>query len=230
VTNNELSNIVFNTLISKAVVDNFNDELDSYILGAESATEHKYSSQHENRMRALFLKEERKESLRKVARWSKRVAVVIILTLSILFGSLMLVPEVRAVVTGTVIEWFDQFVRFYSNASVVEKVNLEPTYIPDGFKEDYRDGGKTITIIIYTNHDDVSILFESQLIDAQLSIDNEGYEYELKQIDSIDYHIFTAIDNGKANMIVWEENGQRYKISSVISTDKILMMALSVLE
>jgi len=142
----------------------------------------------------------------------------------------MLVPEVRAVVTGTVIEWFDQFVRFYSNASVVEKVNLEPTYIPDGFKEDYRDGGKTITIIIYTNHDDVSILFESQLIDAQLSIDNEGYEYELKQIDSIDYHIFTAIDNGKANMIVWEENGQRYKISSVISTDKILMMALSVLE
>ena len=229
-TNNELSNIVFNTLISKAVVDNFNDELDSYILGAESATEHKYSSQHENRMRALFLKEERKESLRKVARWSKRVAVVIILTLSILFGSLMLVPEVRAVVTGTVIEWFDQFVRFYSNASVVEKVNLEPTYIPDGFKEDYRDGGKTITIIIYTNHDDVSILFESQLIDAQLSIDNEGYEYELKQIDSIDYHIFTAIDNGKANMIVWEENGQRYKISSVISTDKILTMALSVLK
>ena len=212
--NSEVNDIVFEALFSQAVIDNFNEELDSYALGTESNEHYKYSSQHENRMRALFLREKRKENIRKAARYSKRIAAVIILTLSILFGSLMFVPEVRAVVFETVIEWFDQFVRFYSNASVVEKANLEPTFIPDGFWEEHRDGGETMTIVIYINHDGVRILFESQLVDAQMSVDNEGYEYELKQFDAVEYHIFTAIEGEKRNMIVWEVNEQRYKISS----------------
>ena len=226
----EVNDIVFEALFSQAVIDNFNEELDSYALGTESNEQYKYSSQHENRMRALFLREKRKENIRTAARYSKRIAAVIILTLSILFGSLMFVPEVRAVVFETVVEWFAQFVRFPSNATDEEKTNLEPTFIPDGFWEDHRDSGESITIILYTSHDGVSILFESQLVDAQLSVDNEGYEYELKQFEAIDYHIFTAIDNRKESTIVWEANGQRYQISSVISTDEILMMALSVLE
>ena len=179
-------------------------------------------------MRALFAKEERKENLRNAIKWSKKIAAVLIIAISILFGSLMFVPEVRAVISETVIEWFDQFVRFSSNAPEAEKTNLEPSYIPDGIEEDCRDGGETMTIIIYTNQDGVSIFFESQTVGAQLSVDNEGYEYEIKQFEAIDYHIFTAIVKDKENIIIWERSGQRYNLSSVISVDQLLEIAFSV--
>ena len=227
-TSSNVTDNIFDALFKQAIIDNFNDELDSYVPDSESIKQYMFTPEHERRIRALFAKEERKESLRNVMIWSKKIAAVLIIAISILFGSLMLVPEVRAVINETVIEWFDQFVRFSSNATDEEKTNLEPSYIPDGFEEDYRDGNEYITIIIYTNQDGVRIFFESQTVDAQLSVDNEGYEYEIKQFGTIDYHIFTAVVNDKENSIIWERSGQRYHLSSVVSVDQLLEIAFSI--
>jgi len=179
-------------------------------------------------MDALFAKEERKENLRNVIKWSKKIAAALIITISILFGSLMFVSEVRAVVIDTVIEWYDQFVRFTSRESDAEKTNFEPSYIPDGFREETRDGDDMTTFILYTNNKGILIYFESGLVSDQLSIDIEEYDHEVMQLESAVYHIFTTDTKGKMNSISWEQSGQRYHLSSEISVVELLKIAISV--
>jgi len=225
--NSKLDENVFDALFGQAVIDNFNEQFDLITNDTDIEPQFSFSNEHEKRMKILLTKENRKEKIRKTIKWSKRVAAIFIIAISLLFGSLMLVSEVRAVVIGTVVEWFDQFTRFSSTAPEAEKTNLEPTYIPDGFREDIRQSEKNITVILYINDNDgVDIYFESSIITAQLSVDNEGYDYEIKQIDSIDYHIFTSSE--KENIIVCETSIERYLLISSIPIDELLKMALSI--
>jgi len=227
-TNSKLDESIFDALFGQAVIDNFNEQLDLLADNTDIVPQLTFSHEHEKRMMLLFAKENRKERLRKTVKWSKRVAAILILTISLLFGSLMFVPEVRAVVIGTVVEWFDQFTRFTSTAPEAEKTNLEPTYIPNGFWEDYRDGNDFTTIILFINNEDISIFFELSKAIAQLSVSNEGYDYEIIKLDSIEYHIFTSLIEKNESFIVWESDGQRYQVASLISVDELLKMALSV--
>ena len=225
--NSKLDENVFDALFGQAVIDNFNEQFDLITNDTDIEPQFSFSNEHEKRMKILFTKENRKEKIRKTIKWSKRVAAIFIIAISLLFGSLMLVSEVRAVVIGTVVEWFDQFTRFTSTAPEAEKTNLEPTYIPDGFREDTRQNEKLITVIIYINDDGVDIYFENSLVSGQLSVNNEGYDYEIKQFDSIEYHIFTSSERND-NIIVWESDGERYLLASSITIDELLKMALSV--
>jgi len=224
----QVNNNVYEALFRQAVIDNFNQQLDSFTLDDYPEEQYTYSPEHEKRMNALFTKEEREDKLRAAVKWSRRAAAVILIAISVLFGSLILVPEVRAAVIRTVIEWYDQFARFPSAPTDIEKTNLEPAYIPDGFWEDFRDGNELTDIIFYTNGDGIDIIFHSSLTSAQTSVNNEGYDYEVRQINGIDYHVFTGVEIGKGNFIVWEADGQRYSIGSLISIDELQKMALSV--
>jgi len=71
-------------------------------------------------------------------------------------------------------------------------------------------------------------MFHSSIDSSQLSVSHEGVEYEIRHIDGIDYHIFTAVDTDKDNSILWESNGQRYDILSTIPIDELLRIAFSV--
>ena len=227
--NSKLDESVFDALFGQAVIDNFNEQLDLLTDDTDIEPQPIFSSEHEKRMMLLFAKENRKERIRKTIKWSKRVAAVILIGISVLFGSLMLVPEARAVIVGTVVEWFDQFTRFTSTAPESEKTNLEPTYIPDGFREDYRNSNEFTTIILFINDvDGVDIFFEASIIAAQLSVNNIGKEYEIKQIDGIDYHLLKAVDSDAESIIVWETDGQRYLVGSLIPIEELLKMALSI--
>ena len=53
-------------------------------------------------MKKLFARESRSENFRLVAKWRRRATAVIMIAVTILFGSLMLVPQVRATVVQTI--------------------------------------------------------------------------------------------------------------------------------
>lgn len=224
----QMSDNVFDALFGQAVIDNFYNELDSLPTAEELAIMYKPSEAHAIRMKKLFAAEKRKERIHTVLVWSKRVAAVITIATTILFGSLMFVPEVRAAVVETIIEWYEQFTRFTSTSTNVDKTDLEPEYIPDGFEEEMRSITESITIILYTNEYDEVITFQSSLSEGSLAVDNEGRDYEVKSVDDVDYHIFTAGDNESENTILWDRHGQRYFVTSTIPIDELLTVVLSV--
>ena len=68
----------------------------------------------------------------------------------------------------------------------------------------------------------------SCLISGLLVIDNEGHEHETRHIDGIDYHLFFAVEADKENHFIWETNGHRYVMSSMISIEKLFEVVISV--
>ena len=223
-----LSDSVFEALFRQAVIDNFFNELVSLPPREELAKLHIPSDAHKARIMNLCAKDARNEKILSILTTIKRAAAVILIAASLLFGSMMLVPDVRAAIIETIIEWYDKFVRFTSNAPESEKTYLEPTYIPEGFWEEFREELEMMTVILYTNEEGVIILFESLRTSGSLSFDNEGILHEIIRTDGVDYHIFTAADDEKGNSIIWETSLQRYSISSTIPIGIILEIAFSV--
>jgi hypothetical protein len=223
---------VFEALLRQAVIDNFYEELSSVPPDEELAKTYTFSAAHILRMERLLARAKRKETLQAGLLWSRRVAAAVAIATAIIFGSLMLNQEVRAAVSGTIIEWFDRFTRFTSNAppadtSATATAN-EPSYIPDGFWEELRDELETMTTILYTNEDEVYILFGTVRASGSLSVINEWRAYEINRIDGIDYHVFTAISANAENSVIWEAGGIRYNLTSTIPIEDLLDMAFSV--
>lgn len=224
----QMSDNAFEALFKQAVIDDFFDELDSLPPAHELSMQYKPSDAHTARMKRLFATEKRRDRGHVVLMWSKRIAAVITIAVTLLFGSLMFVSEVRAAVVDTIIEWRDRFVRFTSTSPDVEKTNLEPLYIPDGFNEEIRDDTGTVTIIMYINADNEIITFQSSLSGGSLSVDSEERTYEAISINGVEYHMFVADYDNDENTVLWDNLGQRYFVTSTISMDELMKMALSV--
>ena len=223
-----INDSVFEGLFKQAVIDSFLEELDSLPPDEELAKIYVYSPEHEAGMKKLFAREARKERIRKTARRAGKMAAVLAIAVTILFGILMSVPQVRATVIDTIVEWYDKFTKFTSPAPETIKPNLEPRYIPGGFKEVFRDEVAMSTDIIYENDAGIILVFQYSDARNSVSVDNENNHYEILLIDGIEYHIFeTIVDRGE-NTIVWELYGQRNTIFSIISIDELLAVATSI--
>ena len=230
--NSQIREGIFEALFGQAVIDNFYEELNSLPSDEELAKQYPFSQAHEMRMKKLFAKNDRRDMLQNAAKWSRRLAAAIAIVVTLLFVSLMTVPQVRAVVVQTLTEWYEKFVRFTSNVPASEKKNLEPKYIPDGFVEIVREETHMLVTIIYMdfNEDQIITFLSASAASASTSVDNEDKDYTILEISGIDYHLFTSLDSSGENSIVWEMSGQRYSIMSTISVEALTKMAISVRE
>ena len=223
-----LDDSVFEALFRQAVIDNFNEELNSIPSNDELAKQITFSPEHEARMKKLFTRDERKERTRTIIKWARRAVAVILIAVTVLFGALMFVPSVRALVIETVTEWYEKFVTFTSRAPEAEKMNLEPGYLPEGFYEIVRDERDTTAMIIYENKDGIVITFQSSMATDTAFIDNENNYYKVQIINGVEYHTFNAINDDDENTVLWDTYGQRFIISSSISIDEMLNIATSI--
>ena len=220
---------VFEALFRQAVIDNFNEELDSLPSDEELAEQYTFSHNHEIQMKKLFAREEWRERFHITVKWTRRVAAAIMIAVTLLFGSMMFVPQVRAIVLQTLTEWYEKFVRFTSNAPEAEKTNLEPGYIPEGFVEIAREEIPMITIIEYANTDTGEMIkFISSRGSGSTSADNEGMVYTVTEVDGIEFHLLTSEDVVFEHTILWDKDNQRYTLTSTHPVEELLKMAISV--
>ena len=112
-----ISDNLFEALFRQVVIDNFNRELAKIPSEEELSKSITFSAQHELRMKKLFIYINRKYWIKSALKQAKKIAVITILTIFILFGALMTMPNVRASVTETFILWFDQNLK--SNSSIL---------------------------------------------------------------------------------------------------------------
>lgn len=108
---NDYNDAVFDALLRKAVVENFEREL-SDISDSELALRYSFSERHENRMQQLFRRERAKHKLRQAVIVARRVAAVFVIAVALIFGLLMFDDGVRAEVKKVIIEWYDKFTSY----------------------------------------------------------------------------------------------------------------------
>jgi len=225
-TKNSNRESIFEALFRQAVIDNFYDQINSFS-NDDSNISFNFSLNHQLKMTKLFYNEKRKQILHKTNIWIRRLVIIIFVVITILFSSLMFVPEARAIIVSTVIEWFDRYIRFTSNTPTSEKSSLEPSYIPGGFTEKNRFIDDIGMQIKYVNNENTVIKFSSSVINAQLTLDNENYDFEYRIINSSNIYLLKSLDNDKDNIIIWETEDYRYVIESLISIDELIDMAQS---
>jgi len=224
-----MSDSVFEALFRQAVIENFYDELDSLPPRDELAKQYIPSDAHKARMKRLFASEARKERLRATSKLCRRIAAAFVITAAILLGALMSVPQVRASVIQTFVEWYERFVSFTSGSPEASKTNMEPEYVPEGFIEIIRDDLTMMTIIVYANDAEGSMItFQSFRASDAIAVDNENAAFSIQQIDGVEYHLLSADDDTGENTIVWDMDEQRYVITSTISMDELVKIAVSV--
>jgi len=223
----QLNYSIFDALFGQAVIDNFYEEYNAFPPLEELAKEYTFSEKHEKRMKALFARNERKERFINFMYVGRKVAAVILILFTMFVGALMFNPEVRAVVSNTIISWYNEFVKFISPDVETEGYNMIPTYIPIGFYEMYYEEINDTTMIIYVNERGETILFKASRAAGALYSDSEHASYELFEYEGILYHILSSLAVDEDNTIIWEVNGWRYVLLSIISIESLQEMALS---
>jgi hypothetical protein len=226
--NNE--NELFEAMLEKAVAQNFEDELAAIPPREELEKMYAFSDRHNARMEKLFEPGAKKARLRSVVRYSRSVAAILAVTIAVAFGGLLFNPQVRAAVGDTIVQWFDLFAKFISvsdEQSETVASEWRPAYLPEGFSEEVLMTGD-INLIQYTNIDGAGVLLTYMMADNSMSVNSEGVEYNTLRIEGVDYHMFEASDADTENIIVWEQDGNRFQISSLESIIELQKIAMSV--
>jgi len=219
---------LFDALFSQAVIDNYEDEIRSIPSESELAKLYTFSDLHTARMEKLIRSAERFEKMQTTIKWIRRSAAVMVVALTVLFGALMTVSDVRAVIVKTVIEWFDKFTKFTSEqADPDEMEEWAPSYIPEGFLETARDNFAGMLTISYENENTV-IDFTCVVASGSISVDNENQNYFIVEEKDTTYHIFENREIGEMNIIVWDQESYRFSIKSLLPVSDILQVAKSV--
>jgi hypothetical protein len=230
--NHEFDPLLFDAVFAQAVIKNFEDELNEIPPREELEKRYSFSESHIAKMKKLFRRDKQKEILRKIGIWGRPTAAAIITAMALLFGALLLSPQVRAVVSEVVIQWYEKFTSFTSGTTEQTDIdNLEfwPTYLPEGFSqhEVLQSGSINEIYFFNTEGNDITLVYlESS--DA-IAVNNEDVLYSTVTNNNVVYHIFESKEEGTRSSIVWDMNGYRFTLLSEYPIKELQKMATSII-
>lgn len=230
----KINDIVFEALFRQAVIDEFNEELDLIPSNEELSALYPFTPEFESRMTKLIIKDRRKSTFKKIVLYSKRIALIFIITLGLLFGTLLFNSEVRAAVGGIIIEWYEKFTSFTfrEEGIVIEKKDWELGYLPQNYKLVKEETLGRITYIEFRNNFDEKIRFSYRPEDSNtsISIDNENHTIERTQI--LGNEAFSAISEDEQfdNGLIWNMKSNTFDLWGKISVNELIKIAESIRE
>lgn len=221
---------LFDALLEQAVRQNLHNEIMSIPSEEELEQLYTFSEEHNKRMKKLFAADSRREVIFVVLKWTKVAVVTVCVSATLLFGTMMASAEFRAAVSDVIITWYERFTKFQSPETEYNSTQRDwfPEYLPEGFTLYNTYELNTLRGKEYGNSSGVSIDFSYIPSDASVSVDSEGMEYSAVVQNDITYHIFSATDEHKENIIVWDYDGYRFTVIGDFYTDEMLKMAFSI--
>ena len=119
----------------------------------------------------------------KHGRLARRIAVIAVSLVAVVFAGLMLQPEIRAGVSHIVVQQFQKFVLFHHDDNgepthFLTVDDVEIGYVPEGYELEWKDEDSFQRILYYRNNsNDLSVsIVKSE--SADITIDNE-HSYEI---------------------------------------------------
>lgn len=231
---NRISDSVFEALFRQAVLDNFDDEINSIPADDILKKTYSFSNEFELRMKKVFAVNRRREVFVRFFYYGRKVAVIIVITFSCIFTLLLSYPEVRAAIGNVLVEWYEQFTTFSFPKETTNNPNIHwiPEYLPDGFTyNEMYEFGET-TNIIYTNDAgvEISITFRPSTNSTNMSIDNENHDIEECYIGGNNAYTARSKSFDFDNAVIWSMHGYTFDIWSKLSVDELVKVAESIKE
>jgi len=230
----ESNDVIFEALFRQAVIDDFYEEIDSTPSNEELAKIYKFTPEFEIRMKKLISRELRKTYIVKTLIYARKAASIILIIITLLFGVLLINPEVRAVIVKTIVEWHDKFtsITFNTEISEVQSKKWSPEYLPDGFALNSEEIIGPMISDIYSNENGDSIYFSYLQVNGptHFSIDNENHKINKTTINENEAFLAEASSEIYDNGIVWVANNYTFEIWSKLPINELVKIAKSVSE
>lgn len=216
--------------------------LDAIALDEEASTEtipYTPSLYHQKQIKAMLKNPLRWARNREQSVWKKalkRVAVIL-LVISLAFGSLMVVsPTARATFIRWVTEWYETHVVFrYAGDDVQGKMpQYEIGELPDGFSENPQKGFCTagMSVHYYEDKDGEAIVLRYIYMQqgSMSGVDTENSDIISVSVNGCDGYLIIPREAGYNNTITWSdaESNLHFTIDAPLGETDILHMAESV--
>lgn len=230
--NPEVDNIVFDSILTRALIDNSKDYLSKIPSEIELSSKLDFSDEFLNKMNTIIAKLNKEKSKRNMVVYFKKSVAGILIVAGLIFGMLMLSQPVRATIQNVISEWFEKYTRFEFQS---DKVEIETTYyklgyIPMDFTETDYFSFDEITVMEYTNFIDNKIIFEYSPTtdDYSINLDNENSDYKSITLNSFDAYLFESKIEGERNYLLWDNSGYTFKLISELNVDELIKISESV--
>lgn len=201
-------------------------------LPKEEELSHKFSKGFEKKMNKLIKEEKRKPFMRSFVIYGKRAAAIFLIIVSIAFATTMSVEAYRVRLFEVITEVWEEFtsITFKSEKGVSDSklVPIKSDYIPEGFSIVEEELSDYMNLILYTNSNNIEIIYEQSLIsDGEIILDTEGAEVKTISIENQEINYFT---NKGVNQVYWNDDNYTYTFISSIDMEELFKMTKSILK
>ncbi len=235
---NELNNMIIENMINLAAKECLQKEINEFN-DVSDMEKHTFSPAFEKKMEKLFKIKPKKLTVKSIMSVTKKVAVVVMIVISLTFAGLMSVKAFRAEVYRIVTEIYEKYIDIFfksDDESTKSQVNkIEETYLPSYIPDKYERSNLIISFIKvmaeYINSNGNMIFYDQGLIsDGGPSIDGENYSIKNIKINDINGSLYIyneeTLDNNRY-FIIWYDEKYYYTLSGNIELSELLKMAES---
>lgn len=222
--NNQVS---FDSLLRMAVRETYMEQVNSIPPEDELEKILHTDDNFKNKIRAIVRRENRNEKLVHFSRAAAKVAVVVLVCISLTFASLMTAEAVRESVATTILEWHDKFTRIFieTDAEPDKLTEIRFNYIPEGFElvEEESMIADNCRMYTFTNGANLflKILISSYTSSVTEKADNERFSYYPIIVDTEKGIWITS--NSESQLIINQSN-LSFNIKGAISIEEIIMI------
>ncbi|MGJ0848516.1 DUF4367 domain-containing protein [Tissierella praeacuta] len=230
----KVNDMVFEALFRQAVVDDFNEEIDSIPPNEQLAKIYSFSPEFEVRMKKLFAKNRRKDFAKAIMFYSRKIASILIIVLGLLFSTLLFNTEVRATVGKVLVEWYEKFTSFtFKDGKVIDKKkDWTLNYLPKGYVLKNFEMLGNITNIEFINNqgDKIRFSYRPEESITNISVDNENHEIDRCIILENEAFSISSVNDQFDNGVIWNTNGHTFDLWGKLPIDELKKIAESILE
>lgn len=193
---------------------------------------HKFSKDFEKKMNKLIKEEKRTPFKRSFVVYGKRAAVIFLIIASVSFATTMSVEAYRVRFFEVITKVWQEFtsITFKSENDISDSklVPLNSKYIPNDFSILEEDLNDYVNMIIYTNSDNIEIIYEQSFIsNGEIILDTEGVEVKTISIGNQEINYFS---NKGVNQVYWNDDNYTYTFISSIDMQELFKMTKSILK
>ncbi len=222
------------TIDDKLLYENLGN-LEEKILASlpkEKDLSHKFSRNFNKKINKLIKESNRSQGMNLFIKYSKNVAAIILIVVSILFATTMSIEAYRVRVFKIITRVFNEYTQIDTegDGGVTDFTIIvnAPKYIAKGFKQFEVDESDFNYRAFYKNKAEEEIFFNQNILGSgQVLFDTEGTTVKTKKIKNQEINYFT---NKGVSQLYWNDDTYFYILSSTTDIDELFKMAESVIK
>lgn len=224
---------IFDVVLTEALEES--SERDFLMIDSADADEARELPQgYEKKIKKILSSVGRKERAKRFRHTAVRTAVSAAAAFGLIFGGLLIHPDVSASVWDAVRSVFETHDKLEYDG-LAEDVTFDnfddtirPGYVPEGYRlsEGYYSPISVMLIYIKENSEDEKLYFDYCIADGlSMNIDNEHHIYHTFTRDGIKYHYYESTASDFFDMLVWNADGYVFSINANLSKDELMKIA-----